>query len=122
MCHSDTIADRYGIKLKRCSACLANRILDNLSHLIEVNVARHYLTKAVGNTDEGLIYIGISQSAGMKQTPVRRPLETFFNRVTSHNPASPKQSINTQKPKKAILTANQRQIKKNQLPLAGQNI
>jgi hypothetical protein len=94
MSHSDSIADCYGIKLERGSACLANRLFDNLSHLIEVNVARHYLAETVGNTDEGLIHIGISQSAGVKQTPVRRPLETFFNRIASHNPASPKQSIN----------------------------
>jgi hypothetical protein len=90
MCHSDTIADRYSIKFERGAACLANGIFDNLSHLIEVNMSRHYLAKTVGNTDEGLIYIGIGQSAGMKQAPVRRPLETLLNRITSHNQDSPK--------------------------------
>jgi hypothetical protein len=92
MAHSNTIADCYGVKLKSGAACLANRLFDDLSHFIKVNVTRHYLTKAVGNTDKRLVYIGISQSTGMKQAPVRRPLETFFNRVTSHNPASPKNS------------------------------
>jgi hypothetical protein len=90
MAHSDTIADRYSIKLESRPACLANGLFNNLSHFIEVNVSRHYLTETIGNADEGLIYIGIGQSAGTKQAPVRRLLETFFNRVTSHNPASPK--------------------------------
>jgi hypothetical protein len=85
MGHSDSITDCYGIKLKSGAARLTNGLFNNLSYLIEVNVARHYFAEAVGNTDERLAYIGISQSTGMKQTPVRRPLETLFNRITSHN-------------------------------------
>jgi hypothetical protein len=107
MAHSNTIADCYGVKLKSGAACLANRLFDDLSHFIKVNVTRHYLTKAVGNTDKRLVYIGISQSTGMKQAPVRRPLETFFNRIASHNPASPKTVHKLpESPKNAILTAN----------------
>jgi hypothetical protein len=75
---ANAVADRYSIKFKRCSVCLTNGLLNNLSHFIKVNVTRHYLTKAVGNTDKRLVYIGISQSTGMKQAPVRRPLETLF--------------------------------------------
>jgi hypothetical protein len=107
MAHSDSITDCYGVKLKSGAACLANRLFDDLSHFIKVNVTRYYLAETVGNTDKWLVYIGISQSTGMKQAPVRRPLETFFNRIASHNPASPKTIHKLPKsPKNTILTAN----------------
>jgi hypothetical protein len=52
MGHSDAVADSYGIKLKGCTAGLANRLFDNPPDLVQMNVPRHYLTKAVGNTDK----------------------------------------------------------------------
>jgi len=57
MAHSNTVADRYGIKFESGPTCLANSALDNLANLVQVNVARHYLTEAVGNTDEWLVYV-----------------------------------------------------------------
>jgi hypothetical protein len=84
MAHCDAIADRYRIKFERRPACLADCLFDNLSHLIQVNVTRHYLAEAVGNTDERLVYICIAKAAGAEQPSVRRPLKSFFYRIASH--------------------------------------
>jgi hypothetical protein len=54
-----------------------------------MDMARHYLAEAVGNADKRLINITVSETARMKQSPVRCPLKSFFNRITSHNWCSP---------------------------------
>jgi hypothetical protein len=84
MCHSDAVADSNGIKLKGCSADLANRLLDNPPDLIQMNVPRHYLTKAIGDADERLTNVLITQSASVQQTTVGGSLKTFFNRIAYH--------------------------------------
>jgi len=72
-----------------------------------VHVAGDYLAETVGNADEGFVNVGVADAYGVQQRPVRRPLETFFNRIASHNPASPKTVYKLpESPKNAILTAN----------------
>ena len=90
MAHSDTITNRYGIKFKSSSTCIPNGLFDNPGNLVQMNVARYYLTEAIGNTDEWFVNIGIVKTAGVKQASVRSPLETFLNRIASHNSVSPK--------------------------------
>jgi hypothetical protein len=90
MPHRNAVADRNRIEFKRDAAGLANGILDNLGDLVEVNMSGHYLAEAVGDSDKRLVDVGLSQAAGAKQAPVGRPLKAFFNRITSHNPDSPK--------------------------------
>jgi hypothetical protein len=84
MAHSNTVADRYGIKFECGPPRLANSALDNLTNLVQVNVPRHYLTEAVGNTDEWFVYVLVAQAAGAEQAPVWRTLKAFFDCVTPH--------------------------------------
>ena len=94
----------------------ADGVLDHLGHLVEVNMARHNLAEAVGNADERLIDVGITQTAGAKQTAMRRPLKTLLDCVTFHNPASPNVLNRViQKRESLIVTAGGARIKKNQL-------
>jgi hypothetical protein len=90
MPHSNTITDRYRIKFERGTAGLADSILNSFCHLIEMNMARHYFTEAVGNSDERLVDIAVLKAARVKQTSVRGPLEALFNCITFHSPVSPK--------------------------------
>jgi hypothetical protein len=116
MAHSNSIADSYGIEFKGNAARAANRGLDHLRNLIEVNMTRHYLTKTVGDADEWFVNVDITEPAGAKQTAMRRPLKTFFDCVASHNPVSPKLSDKViQEPENSILTVDKGRIKKNQL-------
>jgi hypothetical protein len=84
MAHGDTVADRNCIEFKWSSAGLANSLLYSCSYLVQMNVARHYLAKAVGDTDERLINIGVTKAAGVKQAPVGSLLKTLFYRVAYH--------------------------------------
>jgi hypothetical protein len=81
MAHSNTVADSDGIKFKSRPARFPHRLLDNPADFVQVNVARHYLTKAVGNADKRLVNIIVSETARMKQRPVRCPLESFFHSI-----------------------------------------
>jgi hypothetical protein len=58
-----------------------------------VNIARHNLAKTICYADKGLIYIGFLQAAGIKQTPVRGTLKTFFNGIASHKQFLQKQVV-----------------------------
>ncbi len=89
MAHSNAVADRYRIKFKRGPVGVANRVLDHLCNLIEMNVAGDYLSEAVGDADDGLVDVGVFKAAGVKQGTVRGPLETLFDCITFHNPVSP---------------------------------
>jgi hypothetical protein len=82
--HGNPIAYGYRIEFEGGAAGLADGTLDNLRHLIQMNVAGDYFAVAVGNTDEWFVNIGVTETAGVKQAPVRRPLEAFFYRVASH--------------------------------------
>jgi hypothetical protein len=84
MSHSNAVTDRYGIKFKWYPTCLANGLFDDFGYLIQVHVARHYFTEAVGDSDERLVYVLIVEAAGAKQPSVGGSLKTFFNRVASH--------------------------------------
>jgi hypothetical protein len=84
MAHSNTVADRNCVELKRRSARLADGIFDSQSNLIEVDMPRHYLTETIGNTDEWFVDVGIAKTAGVEQAAMRRSLKTFFYRITSH--------------------------------------
>jgi hypothetical protein len=55
-----------------------------------VDVARDDLAETVGHADEGLLDIRLADAAGVEQAAVRRPLETFLDRITSHHGLSPK--------------------------------
>ena len=68
---------------------VADGLFDDLGHLVQVDMAGHDLAEAVGDADERLIDIGIAHAAGMEQSPVRRPLETLFDLVTSHSQSTP---------------------------------
>jgi hypothetical protein len=116
MAHGNSIADRNSVKFKRSSARAANGCLDHLRNLVEVNVARHYLAEAVGNTDKRLVDVGIAETAGVKQAAMRRPLKILLDCVAFHNLVSPKLPGKAiQKPENVILTADKSRIKKNQL-------
>jgi hypothetical protein len=84
MTHSNSIANRYGIKFKSGSTCIPNGLFDNAGDLAQMNMARDYLTEAVGDADEWFVYVLIAKTAGVKQASVRSPLKTFFNCITSH--------------------------------------
>jgi len=90
MAHCDAVADGDSIELERDAPCSANGVLDGLGDLIEVDVARDYLAKAVGDADERLADIFSSESTSVKQPPVRGTLKAFLNRITSHDSDSPK--------------------------------
>jgi hypothetical protein len=115
MCHSDAVADSNGIKLKGCSAGLANCLFDNPPNLIQMNVSRHYLTKTVGDADEWLINVLIAQSASVQQTAMGGSLKTFFNRIAYHLLSFLQKSPT--KPKKVILVLLLVQIKKKSVVL-----
>ncbi len=90
MPHSDSVTNGNCIEFKWDTACLADGLFDNLGNLIKVDVARHNLAKTICYADKGLIYIGFLQAAGIKQTPVRGTLKTFFNGIASHKRFLPK--------------------------------
>jgi hypothetical protein len=84
--HCDSVTNRDRIELKWRPAGGANRILDRLRNFVEVNVTRHYLTETVGDPDERLADVGITQTACMKQAAMRRPLEVLLIAELSKNP------------------------------------
>jgi hypothetical protein len=84
MAHRDSVADGYCIKLERHAASLAHRLLDNLRHLVEMNVAGNDFTKAVRYGDKWLVDIGIGYAAGVQKPPVGCPLKTALYFVASH--------------------------------------
>jgi len=90
MAHSNAVADGYGIEFERRPAGTADRLFDKPSDLVEMDVARHYLAEAVGNSNKRLVDITIAEAAGVKQTPVWCSLKTFLYCITSHNKYSPK--------------------------------
>jgi hypothetical protein len=90
MAHSNPVTDRYGVKFKRGPARAADRGLDHLRNLVEVNVAGDYLAEAVGNTDKRLVDVGITETAGVQQSAMWRPLKTLFDCVALHDLVSPK--------------------------------
>jgi hypothetical protein len=65
MAHSDSVADGYGIKLEGDAARLAHGLLDNLGHLVEMDVAGNDFAKAVCDGDEWLVDIGFGYAAGV---------------------------------------------------------
>jgi hypothetical protein len=116
MAHSNAVTDRYCVEFKSSAACRVNSLLHNPANLIQMNMARHYLAEAVGNTDKRLVDVGVTETAGVKQSAMRRPLKTFLDCVAFHNLVSPKLPGKAiQKPENAILTADKSRIKKNQL-------
>jgi hypothetical protein len=66
MSHSNPVANRYGIKFKSSAASPLNSLFGNPADLIKVDMARNYFTKAVGNTNERPVYIGIAKTTGVK--------------------------------------------------------
>jgi hypothetical protein len=84
MSHRDSIADGYGIELEGHAARIAHGLLDSPGHLVEMNVAGHYLAKAVCDGDEWLFYIGFSYAAGVKKAAMGRSLKTALYFVASH--------------------------------------
>jgi hypothetical protein len=84
MTHSNSIANRYGIKFKGSSTCIPNGLFDNAGDLVQMNMSRDYLTETVGYTDEWFVYVLMAETAGVKQASVRSPLKAFFNCITSH--------------------------------------
>jgi len=66
MTHSNAIADCYGVKFKSGAACLPNSLLDHPANLVQMHVARHYLTKTVSNTDEWFVNVGVAETTGAK--------------------------------------------------------
>jgi hypothetical protein len=82
--HRDTVADGDSIELEGDPARIANRLLDNLGNFIEMDVARDDFAETVGDGDEGLIDVGVAYSAGVKQSPVGRPLKTFLYCIACH--------------------------------------
>jgi len=85
MAHRNPVADRYRVKFERRPACLTDSTFNNLCDFVQMNMARHYLAEAVGNADKGLVNIVVTKTAGMKQAPVRSPLEAFLDRIASHS-------------------------------------
>jgi len=84
MAHRDSVADGYCVELKRHAARFSYGLLDNLRHLVEVDMAGNYLAKAVGYGDKWLVDISIGYAAGVKQPAVRRSLKTALYFVASH--------------------------------------
>jgi hypothetical protein len=84
MPHRNTVANGNRIELERYPARLANRLLDNLGHFVEMDVPGDYFAKTVGDGDKGLIDVGVAYSAGVQQSPVRRPLKTFLYCIACH--------------------------------------
>jgi hypothetical protein len=82
--HSNPVADRYRIEFEGSTASLAHGTLNNPRYLVQMNMPGHYITVAVGNTDKWFVNIGVTKTAGVKQTPVRCPLKAFLYRVASH--------------------------------------
>src|SRR4030042_1609167 len=116
MAHGYSVADRNGTKFKWGSARTSNRGVYSQGPLIEMDVARHDFTEAVGNTDKRFVNICSIQTAGVKQTAMRRPLKTFLDCIAFHNLVSPKLlSMSIQNIRIPILIFHPVRIKKNQL-------
>jgi len=94
MAHRDSVADRYRVELERHATGPTNRVLDDDAHLVQMNVARHNLAKAVRNADERLFHVTGANPTGPHKRPVRRTLKASFDRITSHKPVSPKTVFN----------------------------
>jgi hypothetical protein len=90
MAHRNAVADCYSIEFERYATRIADGLLNYFGNLIEVNMARHNLTEAVGNAYKRLLHIGITQTARTHQTPVRGTLKTLFHHITIHYQVSPK--------------------------------
>jgi hypothetical protein len=84
MAHRDSVADGYRVELKRHAARFSYGLLDNLRHLVEVNMAGDYLAKAVGDGDKWFVDVSVADAAGVKEPAVRRSLKTALYCVASH--------------------------------------
>jgi hypothetical protein len=65
MAHRDSVADGYCVELKGHAARFSHGLLDNLRHLVEVDMAGDYLAKAVGDGNEWFVDISVADTAGV---------------------------------------------------------
>jgi hypothetical protein len=84
MAHRDSVADGYRVELKRHAARFSHGLLDNLRHLVEMNMAGNYLAKTVGDGNEWFVDVSVGYTAGVQQPAVRRSLKTALYCVASH--------------------------------------
>src|SRR5262245_1315776 len=82
MTHSDAVSHGDGAKLPRRGADHGNAALDRLSLAHQRDVAGRSLIPAGRNAHEGLVDLLASQTHGVVEGAMRRPLRTF-GRVTA---------------------------------------
>ena len=67
MAHRDAVINGDGIKFLGDTASLTNRAGNQLTHILQVHVARHELSEGVRDSNNGLAEVVIAHTGGTPQ-------------------------------------------------------
>jgi hypothetical protein len=82
--HRYTIADSYGIELKRYAACFSYSLFHGFSYRTQMHMTWNNLSEAVDNAQKGLIQVFSPASQSIQQSPVWRALYAHFYDIAFH--------------------------------------